>query len=560
MTSHTNVDKKDILETIYLEPDLSSQETIFEILPDGTKSLESNLKESASLETQSSPSGNSLQNVLVHLESASIQLSQLHFVLSQLEHNQLLEVTGAKEETQLSAPPQTTFSTSKRPEEALMKQASFIKSAKYIEERYEKLSKIVKKQQGILEQFVRLRQSCTGIRIFTSGLRVQGSVLIDEKWYNLSVDDPEEKYIEKHDIVESSFAMGPGKLLGAVKFPYHLYEDKERNHEQKILFAISRARFFAFQRRAFRCLVHASKDCNHILYYYQNRVHIQIYPNFHVEFGLVPTEQVSSSFGKWEALSYLLCEWTLSTRSLYMKDSLSYLMKGGNDAPLKMDKLLNILKTIDSTEQLQATADRVASHFGLKLEWLYGKELGQVEVKFTALKTNGIGPQVLLGTAILQSPNIWFTPTFRVYCQGVLEVLQVSSTYQWSWISPEEDYPPSFECPISQLSVVIALLLCGRLLNSLELVARCNKYVFEVDRQGLALSIRGRRTFVTLWLEVVPHLEKHGEIEEIIVNAYLNGEYVDTMKSCEVDALSWFYSLLHRLDMEDKRIFMENVK
>ncbi|EME28561.1 hypothetical protein Gasu2_28160 [Galdieria sulphuraria] len=561
------VDGRDFLETAYLEPDLSKQDNIFEILPDGTKTFESNFeeeKESTSAGSQPLSSKYRLTDVQTRLESAAFLLSQLHFILSKLEQNELLEVTFTTE-TERSA-----LSMLKRPEKAFMKQAYFMKLANHMEERHKKLSRLVERQQERLRQFIRLRKRCTGIRISSSGLCVQGSVAIDDTWYNLNLEDPEEKFIEKQDVIESSIATGPGDWLGQVKFPSHLNTERlsnDRKLEKKLLIAISRARFFAFQRRAFRYLVNACNKCNHILYYYQNRVHVQVHPRFHVVFGLIRPEelnQVSDSpmNRKWDAFSYWLCEWSLFSPSNLVK-SFDQLMKGESKKSfsLEMNKVLNLLYTLESTEELETTADRLASHFGLQLEWLYGKELGQIEVKLTANKSDGKGPQVLLGTATFVAPcSVWFTPAFRVYCQGVLEVLQVSSTHSWSWISRDEDYPPSFECPISQLPSIIALLLCGRLLHSLELIARCHKCVFEVDRQGLALAVRGRRTFVTLWLEVIPFLEKHGEMEEIGLEAYLNGECLNSMEMHQVGLFSWFHSQLCRLDSEDERLFFHNEK
>ncbi|GJQ12819.1 hypothetical protein GpartN1_g4610.t1 [Galdieria partita] len=569
-TSHRKVDERDLLETTFLEPDLTKHETIFEILPDGTKVFESslteeNIEERTSGEGQPLPSKYGLDDVRVRLESASFLLSQLHFILSQLEQSQLLEVTATAEaERTISSP------SAKRPEKAFMKQASLMKLANYLEERHKKLSTVVKKQQEKLRQFVRLRQQCTGIRIFTSGLRIQGSVAIDDNWYNLNLEDPEERFIEKHDVFECSIATGPGEWLGFVKFPSHLYKEREnddKKQEKRLLMAISRARFFAFQRRAFRYLVNACKECCYILYYHHNRVHMQVDPRLQFVFGLIRLEELnqvpdSPVNRKWEALSYWLCEWSLFTSSNVFK-SFDQLMKVENkkDFSLGMNKVLNLLSALEETEEFEVTADKLASHFDLELEWLYGKELQQVEVKFTARKSDGKGPQVLLGTALLcSSCSVWFTPAFRVYCRGALEVLQVSSSYHWSWILRDEDYPPSFECPVSQLSSIIILLLCGRLLHSLELIARCHKCVFEVDRQGLALAVRGRRTFVTLWLEVIPFSKIHGDTEEIHVEAYFNGERLNFMGTYKSDLFSWFRSQLYRLDSEDKRIFLENEK
>eukprot|EP00871_Galdieria_phlegrea_P000703 jgi/Galph1/1633/GphlegSOOS_G318.1 len=570
------MESEDPLSSVHLEPFLYEQDNVYEIYLDGSHTLETDkskesLQQDVGISQAKGASTSHYTQAKTYLESAAYNLSQLAFVLSQLESNQLLELV-----TTSSGSTRVNTSSAEDAKRLISRQVTYLRLARYLDDRHKLLSSVLERQQEKIMQLIQIRKHCTGIRLATTSLDVQASVAIDDNWFPLNCDDPQHIFIQKRETLETCVACGPGEYRGFVQWMdgNDGFKDKavERNWEATAM-AIRRARFFAFQRRAFQCLLQSAKQCMDIFYYYQNQICLQINPGNNVIFGLVPAAQeaikrVNKNRWKWDILSSCVCERMLLESFSSKGHKIGFqgkkqIERQGIQKPQvrsPMEDISNSLQSLETLRHLENVSGKLADKYKLKLEWVYGRKLGQVEVRFISSPNDGRGPPVSLGTALLHSSTcVWFTPSFMVHCISALNILNIYSATQWFPVLPEADCPPSFECPVNQLRSVIVLLLCGRLAHSLELAACCGVSIFEVDRQQLALAVRGRRSFTTLWVEVFPLSFSDGNLEKIQLRARLNGQWIYPTESDEAHLLSWFKTLLQQLHEEDKKLFEENL-
>lgn len=245
-----------------------------------------------------------------------------------------------------------------------------------------------------------------------------------------------------------------------------------------------------------------------------------------------------------------------------------YSFASSNSSNSVLDRLLNVTSTRKLLTRLESVLDLAVEKFRVRLDWTRGSSrTEETRVRVYSVADDGDGSQRLLATMEpISSLNnaghpddnghVRILPAFGVIIpapddpsirgRAVAPHSSVSAT--GSSAPGLDDVPRAYTCPVgSEILSLLTLLLCVRLLDSLETIARAGiDEMLDVDRQCFTVIVSSPTNGRVLKAKVWPQGDEIGN-EVPGVNVWYNGQRVDGFSNGKTGRLTMWKGLLKKL-------------
>lgn len=233
-----------------------------------------------------------------------------------------------------------------------------------------------------------------------------------------------------------------------------------------------------------------------------------------------------------------------------------------------LDKLLNVATTQTLLLSLEHVLDSAVRSLCVRLEWTRGTiQVEETRVRVYSTSTDGDGEERLLATIepvfglnnsgqSRHNGHVRVIPAFGVVMpapndpsvRGRLIMTHTTSSSSGGLGMGLDDVPRAYVCPVGgEILSALTLLLCIRLLDSLESIARAGVgHILDVDRQCFAVIVSLPSHGDLLMAKVWPHGENVGE-EVPSVQIWLNGHRLKTLPQTHGDRVREWKELLRKM-------------
>lgn len=262
--------------------------------------------------------------------------------------------------------------------------------------------------------------------------------------------------------------------------------------------------------------------------------------------------------------------------------SLMQSVNGPDKGTKILDRVLAATSGRSVLRNTERVLDSAVALLRVRVEWTRGSSRAEeARARIFSSSADGDGPSRALATvepvsSINNGGSAWnnghvrITPAFGVIIsapdnpnargRAAMPITHSSSITGAASASGLDDVPRSYVCPVTggEIVSVLTLLLCIRLLDALETVARAGEAeMLDVDRQCFVVVVSAPRTGRTLRAKVWPRGSSVGE-EVPGATAWLNGQRVADFPATACGRVAAWRQLLHKLVQEDVADAKEN--
>lgn len=553
----------------------------------------------ASVHTSALDSDNSVQwpaAAFAQLEGSIWELGRSLIVIDALRsETPLLRLTHTTPRTRLK---ESVF----RDGAALLmaKRRSMIKCADDISVRVNALVKWLRSDNGFCDSFLALRRRCHGVRRASDGTPLID--VGDSDFVAVRRPPDTHPHCDAYGEVAATYDESrTSKTCVVINYPAPMFlkfsarniEDSintnsapiihdvaSRNDDQPVTTVIRRirmARVSSFRRSTFELLAKQATSMPHVTDMSATHVTVDSGPCDLLSIEYTYNTQSATSFdvdltrlspsGVFQIqlasiLQIIAIQGALKHQSSQEPTTLQVALPG---RPV-LDKLLVVSTTQTLLSSLEYVLDGAVQSLRVRLEWTRGTaHVEETRVRVYSASTDGDGEERLLATIepiyglnnggqSRHNGHVRIIPAFGVVMpapndpsvRGRLITTHTTSSSSGGLGMGLDDVPRAYVCPVGgEILSALTLLLCVRLLDSLELVARAGVGdILDVDRQCFAVIVSLPSHGDLLMAKVWPQGYVVGE-EVPSVQVWLNGQRIDALAQTDGCRVRAWKELLH---------------